>query len=291
MRIRHFYHVYAAGAWFGPVQEHITALSHAGFRSPVTAGLVGPAGSRNLVREWITTWLAREGLPAPDTWTEADEGYEQVTLTALRDYACSCIAEEAILYAHTKGAWHSNPLNECWRRSMTRHVVGQWQRCARLVTSGSYDTAGCHWLTPEAYSGRADYAVTVPVYAGNFWWARAGYLRTLPPLQHDHRHRAEEWIGLGSPEAFDLLPGWPSMELCASQETKEAEARRARQVRDRVPWFRGAAAEFNCAHADETCRGPMCWVSISRGYRDVGDFMPLCRSHQDRHENPGLVTA
>ena len=150
-----------------------------------------------------------------------------MTLSALREYAISCRAEEAVLYAHTKGAYCNSPLNEHWRRSMTRNVVGRWPRCASLVASG-YDTAGCHWLTPERHHEPPEYPVTTPMYGGNFWWARTGYLRRLPEPGTDYRHQAEEWVGLGSPRAFDLLPGWPSMKLCApevaaAQEAAEAE--------------------------------------------------------------------
>jgi hypothetical protein len=212
MRLRHFYHVFAAGGWKDAVTEHAEALGKAGWRSPVTVGLVGEKEDQFRARERITSLFRWNGVPVPDTWIEADAGFEQVTLTALRDYAISLRDEEAILYAHTKGALSNAPLNEHWRRSMTRHVVGRWVHCYLLLVSG-YDTAGCHWLTPERYNDPPDWPVTTPMYGGNFWWARSGYLKRLPPLGDDYRHQAEEWVGLGNPKAADLLPGWPSMKI------------------------------------------------------------------------------
>ena len=206
MKVHHFYHIYAAGAWAEPVREHASALSEAGFEGGLTVGLIGPAEDRDRAREMVTMRFPVAGTE----WIEADEGFEQLTLTALKEFVQDCKDEYAILYAHTKGALDNSSLNACWRRSMTRHVVGNWRKCVSLLENDSYDTVGCHWLMPEEHD-----CITTPMYGGNFWWARSGYLRTLPPLSHDTRWRAEEWIGYGQPKAYDLLPGWPSMQLCA----------------------------------------------------------------------------
>ena len=45
---------------------------------------------------------------------------------------------------------------------------------------------------------------------------------------------------------------------------------------------RGRAALRPCSQADETCQGRMEWANISGEYRDVDDFMVLCRSHHAR---------
>jgi hypothetical protein len=47
---------------------------------------------------------------------------------------------------------------------------------------------------------------------------------------------------------------------------------------------RGKASEYVCAHADETCKGSLQWANISQEYRDIEDFMPLCRSHHVRYD-------
>jgi len=223
MTVRHFFHVYAHGTWVEPVTEHIAAMAEAGFRSPVTVGLVGLEEDCYRVRERITALLRRAGLPPVDGWVEAQVGYEQVTLAALHAWARGQGEYSAVLYAHSKGAYSENPFSGPWRRSMTRHVVGQWPRCANLVTSG-YDAAGCHWLTPwRDHDPEVQHPVPAPFFGGNFWWARTGYLKRLPPPEHDFRHQAEEWVGQNEPRVFDLLPGWPSLKLCAPEleEAKE----------------------------------------------------------------------
>jgi len=212
VRLRHYYHVYAAGAWALPVREHIAALGRAGFPGEMIVGLTGPEQDRARAREMIVLRMRGWDLPEPAGWEQADDGFEQVTLARLRADLHQGTDDAAVLYAHTKGARDNSDWNADWRRSMTRHVVGRWRECVQLLASG-YDTAGCHWLTREEHHDPPDRVVTVPFYGGNFWWATARYLRTLPEPLTDYRHRAEEWLGTGSPKAYDLLPGWPVPEL------------------------------------------------------------------------------
>lgn len=214
LHVRHFYHVYASGAWAEPVREHAEALGASEFTGAITVGLVGPRGDRERAREMITRRFSMYGAPVPDSWVEADEGYEQVTLTALRNFARSHLQDMAILYAHTKGAHDNTEWNAAWRRSMTRRIVSDWPNCVRQL--GRYELVGCHWLDPERYH-TPPYDVASPFFGGNFWWALSNYVRRLPPLDaKGTRHDAETWIGLRSPRVLDLLPGWPSMRLCTS---------------------------------------------------------------------------
>lgn len=273
METRHFYHVYASGRWEDPVFGHAAALAQSGYRGPVTVGLVGTPRDRDRARDGITTLFTAAGA-APDSWIEADSGYEQVTLAPLREY--SAAHSGAICYAHTKGAANTSHLTPYWRRSMTRHVIGRWRECVRLLKCG-YDTAGCHWLTPERHHQPPLFIVTSPFYGGNFWWATTEYLRRLPPPGTASRYDAEGWIGLGHPTAADLLPGWPTMLLCMSPADRE-------QWRERVTEVRGAAT--SCAVGDPSCCGPVRWTSTTGGHLNdfLRDAAPLCHSHSLRHD-------
>jgi hypothetical protein len=199
--VRHFYHLYAGGAWAQPAIEHAAAL--AGFDGHITMSLVGPAGDRHSARVRLAPLL-----PIAVDWIEVDGGSEQATLRAIADWARTA-GDSVVLYAHTKGSHRQSIMQSAWRRSMTHSLLGQWRNCVELLKE--YDTVGCHWLTPADSSDRFG-DVRTPYYAGNFWWATASYLRRLPPLGPE-RSDAEGWIGLGSPRAYDLLPGWPSGEL------------------------------------------------------------------------------
>lgn len=64
-----------------------------------------------------------------------------------------------------------------------------------------YDTYGCYRLPPPP--------MAYYLYAGNFWWARSSYLRTLPPFDHSRmagdRFFAEEWLYRGNPKDFSAF--------------------------------------------------------------------------------------
>lgn len=148
--------------------------------------------------------------------------WEVPTLEALRAYVKGN-PEALVLYHHTKGASDDTIINRVWRFAMQHYCVGQWRESVKLLLKG-YTLVGCHWLTPEQFPA----SVKSPFFGGNFWWGRAGYLRTLDPVPvefSDHgesgRFAAERWVGTGvksglSLEVYDWLPGWPSIPLCSS---------------------------------------------------------------------------
>ncbi len=236
MDVRHYYHVFAAGAWSLPLREHVRALGRADFRGDMTVGLVGPAEDRARARDLILIRLHEQPLPGPVAWAEADEGFEQVTLRQVHRDVQETPGEYAVLYTHTKGALYNTPWNRAWRRSMTQHVVSGWRDCVQLLDDS--DAVGCHWLTRDSHHDpQAGHFVTTPFFGGNFWMARASYLRTLPPPQDEHRHQAEEWIGLGNPRVHDLLPGWPSLALAATGEEASNPDKPVRISMKRKEWL------------------------------------------------------
>jgi hypothetical protein len=130
---------------------------------------------------------------------EAESGWEQVTLAALRDWVQDHDAR--VFYAHTKGAWSQSRLAEVWRQRMTEAVVDRWQHCVEALDS--VEVAGPFWYrSPEP-----EHADHGHFFAGNFWWGRADYLRTLPAPRMTSRFDAEGWVGLGMPSRIDMAAG------------------------------------------------------------------------------------
>lgn len=177
----------------------------------VTVGLVGPEADRQAARERITHLCQQFALPEPAHWAEADEGWEQLTLQAIHRDVHRVPGEYAVLYMHTKGAARDLDSQVAWRRSMTRALVGQWGECAARLEDG-HDVVGCHWTRS------LDWPEQGPFFAGNFWLARASYLRRLPPPENKNRWQAETWVTLGArkghedlplPRTHDMLPGYP----------------------------------------------------------------------------------
>lgn len=104
-----------------------------------------------------------------------------------------------VLYHHSKGVTQpEDDFHHHHRHVMQGFCVENWQRCVKDLDRG-YEAVGCNWVDP----------ITRPVlpgryFAGNFWWAKAEYLLTLPAMP-DHadeyniftRMMAEGWIGSG----------------------------------------------------------------------------------------------
>jgi hypothetical protein len=204
VELAHFYHCFTGGSWTEPVLEHVDALVEADFRSPVYLGLVGAELWRGAASDVF------EPLLDVRVAVEADSGFEQVTLAAVRRYAME--HDGAVCYAHTKGAADVSDFRAKWRRSMTRLLISDWR--GNLAHLEEFDAVGSHWLTPEHFPGfESEFGEGIPFFGGNFWMARCDYLRGLPEPSERSRFDAERWIGLGNPRVHDLNPGWPAANL------------------------------------------------------------------------------
>lgn len=193
MRLSHFYHVYADGDWLTPATEHIEELSLSGLLDDLDDLFLGIVGSEeNRLR------VKRE-LPGV-TVAECATGWEQLTLQKIHEFAHT--DEGAIFYAHTKGAWSRSELARQWRVSMTHDTVTRWRECVEALQT--HQTAGPYWLkSPELEHQQHQH-----FFAGNFWWARSDYVRTLEPVGLGDRYQAEGWIGLKNPTAHVMREGY-----------------------------------------------------------------------------------
>jgi len=191
-KLAHFYHVFADGEWERPAVEHVRRLANSGLLGALDGMYVGVVGSEERRAD------VRHRLPGVFV-AEADSGWEQVTLEALRDFVQGF--DGHVFYAHTKGAWSQSPLAERWRGMMTDATVDGWEKCVRALDRA--DAAGPFWYR----SGEPEHALHNHFFAGNFWWARAEYLRTLGPVRVTSRFDAEGWVGLGHPSVVDIEAG------------------------------------------------------------------------------------
>lgn len=196
----HFYHVYADGQWQPAVNEHIRALQTSDMLrhlNDLYLGLIGtPANRIEVVRQFHTAGIY------PQVAAEAAEGWEQITLEALRKRAAA--TDDVVLYAHSKGSANISDMNTAWRKSMTYYNVIQWrQNLTHLQTA---DCVGCHWIQDGQFFG------------GNYWWANTSYIKTLPPLDYTSRYHAEIWIGQNPDQKkHDTNPGWPDPALFTTE--------------------------------------------------------------------------
>jgi hypothetical protein len=205
----HFYHLWLGGAWKDIASEHLSALRRAEFPGKIKIGLVGDVSDRRAAKEMLRSWDC-------ETVIEADAGFEEVTLRELHRHAQMLPADTPVLYAHNKGAFHNHAENKAWRHEMTDYLVRRWAE--RVAELGEYDVTAWRWL-PEGTIDPRGNPITGPMAAGNFWWARAGYLKALPLLPEklivDNRHEAEVWLGICDPQAKGEVnqDSWPTVQV------------------------------------------------------------------------------
>jgi hypothetical protein len=205
----HWYHFFCGNdvlsMWDVPLTEHVAGLRSAGFDGKCLVGLVGGAGQQEDARRWLAAYW-----PEAEIAVTAEDGFEQVTLAALHMWCQDADPEIPVFYGHTKGAFSNHPVAAPWRRAMTAVCVARWRD--RVADLAAVDAAGLHWLTPEAFPGY----VSSPFFGGNFWWATAGYLASLAPVDPGdvNRYSAESWVGTGNPVVRALSTAWPEYAGC-----------------------------------------------------------------------------
>lgn len=118
------------------------------------------------------------------------------TLLMMEDFCRSLKGEAYCLYFHSKGATHARGSDYDirmawpWRTRMMSYCVGQWRMCVKHLEI--YDAVGCHWITRQGSDHSQHY------FAGNFFWVRASFFRTIPTLNSRARIRMS---GLDSAES------------------------------------------------------------------------------------------
>jgi hypothetical protein len=125
--------------------------------------------------------------------------YELPTLKFLHSFVQN--HDGLVFYIHSKGVFSDSPQTRDWRHLMEHVVIERFRECMAYLKS--HDVCGANWLERPW-----------PHFSGNFWWARASYVRTLTPpdtlpivpvLDHGQRHTCERWIGTGNPRPACLM--------------------------------------------------------------------------------------
>lgn len=137
-KLKHWYHLYAAGLWQVPFSEHLIALTESGLLDAldyIGVGIVGSDANRAAVKEVLP--------PKFHVVAEAGAGFEQVTHAAIVADLESDPEPAKILYCHSKGAANHRHDQDNWRKEMTQGVVYHWRECVDLLDE--YDAVGCRW--------------------------------------------------------------------------------------------------------------------------------------------------
>ncbi len=206
------YHVYCDKGWQDMVSDQISRLKASGLYDATT-------------RLYVSCIAADESAPAELLGICGKEKAELISVErdpkkfeypAIEFLHRKCGGEDCLVYYfHTKGISYQAVRSsdrkfegfkrniEAWRHMMEYFIFDKWKVAVNTLSDG-YDTYGCYRLPP--------YPKPYYLYAGNFWWARSGYVRKLPQFDNgliaDNRFIAEEWLYKGRPKdfsAFDTL--------------------------------------------------------------------------------------
>ena len=200
--IQIFYHVGMLGSWYSIFTEQMKDLRRSGLLDVADFHVccVGTEKDfRRVLRHCDNALLIDDDIRA----------YEFPTLALLHDAAQKKDTGK-ILYIHTKGASRNGKkaiLCQSWRRYMMNACVQKWDSCVSALDYG-YDLAGADW-TEMVGNGRkwSEDTDGFGYFAGNFWWAKNEFIKTLNKQEHSKKRLlAESWIGSGSknPNVFEV---------------------------------------------------------------------------------------
>jgi hypothetical protein len=112
-----------------------------------------------------------------------------------------------VLYIHNKGATSNSTYVASWRETLNYEMITKWRHCIGSLAMYDVDVVG----VSDTHVLRSNRVIT----SGNFWWAQAKYLKTLPdpidstkyldkhhPSDHDYRYCFERWITSNNPWMF-----------------------------------------------------------------------------------------
>src|SRR6185503_10571017 len=153
------YHIASMGNWKEVVLDQLSLLQEVGINE-VRVTHVG------YELEWIEWAFKRFGITLHIVKSDPNtDHYETFAMIEIERLARE--SELPILYLHTKGV--SNPGCQekwLWRKAMEDHLIRNWKE--NLKALDDYDIVGVNWISRER-----------PHFSGNFWMARASWIRKL----------------------------------------------------------------------------------------------------------------
>ena len=207
------YHVGLLPGWVSIVKAGARRLRRSGLLDRTLRILVGTVGDPDEDTSLLTDFF---GPRAVVRHLGELTLFEFPTLQWLYEEAQS--DSFACWYGHTKGNFTVSDDQTRRRMRMESVVFDQYEKC--LDALETHDMCGATWQLDGFWKRN-------PHYSGNYWWANASYLRTLPsPMSlrfgRYGRIEVEFWLGKNSeiracnleapPQPFDRWSAWDGLE-------------------------------------------------------------------------------
>lgn len=177
-----FIHICTINHWQDVVERQLSKIKASGLYEQcdsISFGVLGNGDVSSLISRYPKVKVLFQTIDK--------ELYERPTLLNLHSQSRSD-PTALVLYLHSKGVSRSYADANItdWSDYMEYFTIECWRDCVEELND--YDVCGVNWRTTP-----------LPHFSGNFWWARADYITSLPGHIGRGYYDPEMWIGLRSP--------------------------------------------------------------------------------------------
>lgn len=212
MKIKLFMHLHDLPGAFELMSEQLTTLNEVGLldeASEVHLCTNGRKENFEPAKEVMAEFANVHFHHTSDT----PQWWEWPTVNFIKEHCDASDEEFYVMYFHLKGLSRPGDTTaQDWRKFMEYWIVENWQACVAKLDE-NFDTVGPNFIESPW-----------PHYSGNFWWARASYIRKLNKMPQpdqlpwgtkspytdavydpgNFRYDYEAWIGTGNPVWAEL---------------------------------------------------------------------------------------
>lgn len=167
-----YYHIYGVENVEPIIDEQLSLIeTHFNFPHIVNIGVA--IGSSNLPNSWLWDKFYKLNKPNYRIRDVRANGNEFVTIDLIEKDRENFGNSDYILYLHTKGASKiDKPLYnilEAWRHYMNYFNIEKASNVFKIFEQTDYNTYGCNFIQESK----------IPHYSGNFWWAKADFIKSI----------------------------------------------------------------------------------------------------------------
>lgn len=181
-----FYHVAGIAHWKEIVAEQLGLLKRAGFPGKVHIGFIGQPFEDGFIRRVAET----NKLDFEVRHFGSDMAqFEFPTLAWCHEY-CQVTQDRPVLYFHGKAVTNTRWQWTMWRWIMNAYNLTQWKTMTTVLRD--HNCSGVSW------HGNA---FPVGYFPGNFWWARASFIREFTEI-NDYILQFEDCLRHRNPQGF-----------------------------------------------------------------------------------------
>lgn len=196
-----FSHNYLKNHWFDIVSKQMSKLYRSGLYKRADKIVYGVQCEKeddyHTFMDILNTYDVDRKI---EVYRYSKNMYEYPTLIHLQNY-CNQNPNAKVLYYHAKGTSRQYDKNiESWRECLEYFNIELWRKSIENFKFDKHDVCGALYVTWFAFLDK----VLTNYYSGNFWWATAKYINTLPNLSQKmaesnmDRDIPERWIGYGA---------------------------------------------------------------------------------------------